>query len=50
MAVLIKSLVAINEEVEIKDIDDKDAFAESVNERVLLERHYIVEERPSKSR
>ena len=42
---LIKSLVVINgEEVEIKDMDDKDAFTESVNERVLLERHYIAEE------
>ena len=45
MSVLIKSLVVINgEEVEIKDMDDRDAFAESVNERVLLERHYIAEE------
>ena len=43
--VIIKSIVVIDgEEVEIKDMDDKDAFAESVNERVLLERHYIAEE------
>lgn len=40
----IKSIVVINgEEVEIKDLSDREAFADSVNTRVLLERNYIVE-------
>ncbi len=40
----IKSIVVIDgEEVEIKDLKDREAFADSVNTRVLLERNYIVE-------
>lgn len=42
--VTIKSLVIINgEEVEIKDLEDKEAFADSVNNRILSERNYVVE-------
>ena len=41
---IIKSIVVIDEkEVEIKDLEDREAFAESVNQRVLLERNYIIE-------
>ena len=40
----IKNIVIINgEEVEIKDLADEEAFADSVNARVLLERNYIIE-------
>lgn len=40
----IKSIVIINgEEVEVKNLDDREALAESINTRVLLERNYIIE-------
>ena len=40
----IKSIVVIDKrEVEVKELDDKEAFAESINMRVLLERNYVVE-------
>nr|DAS83832.1 MAG TPA: hypothetical protein [Caudoviricetes sp.] len=41
---IIKSIVVIDKrEVEVKELDDKEAFAESINMRVLLERNYVVE-------
>lgn len=41
---IIKSIVVIDgKEVEIKDLEDREAFADSVNQRVLLERNYIIE-------
>ena len=41
---IIKSIVVIDgKEVEIKNLEDREAFAESVNQRVLLERNYIIE-------
>ena len=40
----IKSIVVIDgKEVEIKDMEDREVFAEGVNQRVLLERNYIIE-------
>ena len=40
----VKSIVVIDgEEVEIKNLEDQEAFAASVNARVLLERKYIIE-------
>ncbi len=40
----IKNIVIVNgKEVEIKDLPDRESFANSVNERVLLERNYEVE-------
>lgn len=40
----IKSIVIINgEEVEIKDLENKEDFADSINKRVLFERNYIIE-------
>lgn len=43
--VTIKSVVIINgEEVEIKNLDDREALADSINTRVLLERNYVIEE------
>lgn len=42
--VTIKSVVIINgEEVEIKNLDDREALADSINTRVLLERNYVIE-------
>ena len=44
MHMTIKSIVIINgEEVEIKDLENKEDFADSINERVLSERNYIIE-------
>ena len=41
---IIKSIVVIDKrEVEVKELDDKEAYAESINMRVLLERNYVVE-------
>ena len=41
---IIKSIVVIDKrEVEVKEQDDKEAFAESINMRALLERNYVVE-------
>ena len=41
---VIKSVVVIDgKEVEIKNLEDREAFAESVNQRVLLERNYTIE-------
>ena len=37
---IIKSIVVI---VEVKELEDKEAFAESVNQRVLFDRNYIIE-------
>lgn len=40
----VKSIVVINgKEVEIKDLEDREAFADSTNQRVLSERNYIIE-------
>lgn len=40
----IKSIVVIDgKEVEVKELEDKEAFAESVNQRVLFDRNYIIE-------
>ena len=40
----IKSIVIINgEEVEIKDLENKEDFADSINNRVLSERNYSIE-------
>lgn len=40
----IKSVVIINgEEVEIKNLEDREALADSINKRVLLERNYVIE-------
>lgn len=40
----IKSIVIINgEEVEIKDLENKEDFSDSINKRVLSERNYIIE-------
>ena len=44
MHMTIKSIVIINgEEVEIKDLENKEDFADSINKRVLSERNYIIE-------
>ena len=44
MHVTVKNIVVIDgEEVEIKDLEDREAFAASVNARVLLERNYVIE-------
>ena len=44
MRMTIKSIVIINgEEVEIKDLENKEDFADSINRRVLSERNYIIE-------
>ena len=44
MRMTIKSIVIINgEEVEIKDLENKEDFADSINKRVLSERDYIIE-------
>lgn len=44
MRMTIKSIVIINgEEVEIKDLENKEDFADSINKRVLSERNYIIE-------
>ena len=44
MRMTVKSIVIINgEEVEIKDLEDKVHFADSINNRVLSERNYIIE-------
>lgn len=44
VSVTIKNIVIVNgKEVEIKDLPDRESFANSVNERVLLERNYEVE-------
>lgn len=44
MCMTIKSIVIINgEEVEIKDLENKEDFADSINKRVLSERNYIIE-------
>ena len=41
---IIKSIVVIDgKEVEVKELEDKEAFAESVNQRVLFDRNYIIE-------
>lgn len=38
------SIVVIDgKEVEVKELEDKEAFAESVNQRVLFDRNYIIE-------
>ena len=40
----VKSIVIINgEEVEIKDLENKEDFADRINNRVLSERNYIIE-------
>ena len=42
---IVKNVVVINgEEVEIRDLEDREEFAASVNARVLLERNYVVEQ------
>lgn len=44
MRMTIKSIVIINgEEVEIKDLENKEDFADSINKQVLSERNYIIE-------
>lgn len=44
MHMTVKSIVIINgEEVEIKDLENKEDFADSINKRVLSERNYIIE-------
>ena len=44
MHMTIKSIVIINgEQVEIKDLENKEDFADSINKRVLSERNYIIE-------
>lgn len=44
MRMTVKSIVIINgEEVEIKDLENKEDFADSINNRVLSERNYIIE-------
>lgn len=44
MRMTVKSIVIINgEEVEIKDLENKEDFADSINKRVLSERNYIIE-------
>ena len=40
---IISIVIIDGKEVEIKDLSDREAFADSVNTRVLLERNYIVE-------
>ena len=48
---VIKSVVVIDgKEVEIKNLEDREAFAESVNQRVLLERNYIIENPPRREK
>ena len=40
----VKNIVVIDgEEVEIKDLEDREAFAASVNARALQERNYVIE-------
>lgn len=40
----IKSIVVIEgKEVEVKDMEDREAFADAINRRVLTERNYRVE-------
>ena len=39
---IIKSIVVIDGK-EVKELEDKEAFAESVNQRVLFDRNYIIE-------
>ena len=40
----VKNIVVIDgEEVEIKDLEDREAFEASVNARVLQERNYVIE-------
>lgn len=42
--VTVKSIVIINgEEVEIKNLDDREALADRINASVLLERNYVIE-------
>lgn len=44
MHVTVKSIVIINgEEVEIKNLDDREALADRINASVLLERNYVIE-------
>ena len=39
---IIKSIVVIDgKEVEVKELEDKEAFAESVNQRVLFDRNCV---------
>lgn len=41
----IKNIVIIDgEEIDMNELEDKVAFAQSVNERILLDRSYIREE------
>ena len=40
----VKNIVVIDgEEVEIKDLEDREEFTENMNARVLLERNYVIE-------
>ncbi len=42
---VIKNIVIINgKKVEIKDLDDKEKFADSININALLTKNYILEE------
>ena len=42
--VTVKNIVVIDgEEVEIKDLEEREAFGASVNARVVQERNYVIE-------